>query len=40
MPITNKPKRESKKQPKVIDKTLTASKVESISSRNSDNFKV
>jgi phosphate starvation-inducible PhoH-like protein len=34
------PKREVKKQSKVVEHSLTASKIESISTKNSDNFKL
>jgi len=34
------PKREVKKQAKVVEHTLTASKLESVSTKNSDNFKL
>ena len=34
------PKREVKKQAKVVEHTLTANKLESVSTKNSDNFKL
>ena len=34
------PKKETKKQSKVVEHGLTASKIESISTKNSDNFKL
>ena len=34
------PKREPKKQTKVIEHTLTVNKLESVSNKNSDNFKL
>lgn len=41
MALQNKPKRETKKQPKAVDKTLTSSKIEhEFSSKNSDNFRL
>lgn len=40
MTVQNKPKKEYKRKEKIVDKTLASGNIESISSRNSDNFRL